>query len=106
MVINSNVFYVASENIVYICWEKVPGLVSYRIYRDGQDVTERIGQQIRPYEFDNDHHTELYKPATRNWLYVKDRDINKLTKYSYKIVGESSRTVETYESLETEVKTE
>jgi hypothetical protein len=61
---------------------------------------------VRPYEFDNDHHTELFKPATRNWLYFKDHSVQGLQHYKYQIVGKGGHTSESYESLPTEVYTE
>jgi hypothetical protein len=107
MVINSNVFYVCSEKINYICWEKINKLQGYRILRDGVEIANSEDNNfVRPYEFDNDHHTELFKPATRNWLYFKDTNIDTLRRYKYQIVGYGGTTSESYESLVTEVYTE
>lgn len=104
--LNSNIFYVQCEKTVYICWEKVNGLSGYTIYRDGVQLADSDTDEfVRPYEFDNDHHTELFKPATRNWLYFKDRTVDGLRHYNYQIVGKGGHTSEKYESLPTEVYT-
>lgn len=105
--IKSNVFYVTSEKTVYVCWEKISGLSGYTIYRNGVELADsETSDFVRPYEFDNDHHTELFKPATRNWLYFKDHSVQGLQHYNYQIVGKGGHTSEIYESLSTEVYTE
>ena len=107
MTIKSNIFYVASEKTIYICWEKIPGLTNYKIFKNGKELIDsESGEFVRPYEFDNDHHTELFKPATRNWLYYKDNSVQTLQKYFYKIYGEGGTTSEEYESIFTEVYTD
>jgi hypothetical protein len=104
--LKSNFFYVQCEKIVYICWEKVSTLSGYTILRDGVVIADSDTDEfVRPYEFDNDHHTELFKPATRNWLYFKDYDIECLRKYKYQVIGKGGTTSEKYESLITEVYT-
>lgn len=107
MVIKSNVFYVTCEKTVYVCWEKVSNLnLQFSIYRNGIEIANSENDDfIRPYEFDNDHHTELFKPATRNWLYFKDHNVQDLQKYQYSIKGNGGTTSEIYESLITEVYT-
>lgn len=118
MTINQNVFYVASEKINYICWEKIPEVKQYDILRDGKLICsyDAENKQIlqserddiavdRPYEFDNDHHTELFKPATRNWLYFKDRAIQSFQKYIYQFIGRGGSTSEEYSAI-TQVYTE
>lgn len=125
-----NIFYVTSENAVYICWEKVNGIDYYVIYKNGEELANGNKELIeendkeddekpvdeddkdkdkeedktkftvftRPYEFDNDHHTELFRPATRNWLYYIDRDVSKFTKYSYRVFGKGGTSSGDYES--------
>lgn len=107
-----NIFYVTSENAVYICWEKINGIDYYVIYKNGEELANGNKELIkendedktkftvftRPYEFDNDHHTELFRPATRNWLYYIDRDVSKFTKYSYRVFGKGGTSSGDYES--------
>lgn len=107
MEIKSNFFYVASEKTVYICWEKISGLKEYHIYRDGIEIANSDDTVFeRPYLFDNDHHTELFKPATRNWLYFKDKSVQDLQRYKYQIMGRGGNTSDKHESLLREVYTE
>lgn len=107
MIINGNVFYVAQEKKVYISWEKINGLTGYEIYRNGKIIaTSEDTDFTRPYEFDNDHHTELFKPATRNWLYFKDDSVHDFQKYQYQIKGIGGTTSDVYESVIIEVYTE
>lgn len=89
MLIKTNVFYVASEKTVYICWEKLNNVKGYKVIRDNEEIANSIDNEfVRPYEFDNDHHTELFKPATRNWLYYKDHNVEDLRHYSYRVESE------------------
>lgn len=105
MNIRANVFYVACEKAVYICWEKINGIEEYRIYRDGIEIANSNDNEfVRPYVFDNDHHTELFKPATRNWLYFMDFYIQDFQAYRYHIEGEGGA-VSLTKSLVTEIKT-
>ena len=107
--IKSNVFYVACEKTVYICWEKINGLSGYTIYKDGNVIADGdTSDFVRPYEFENDFnpYTELFKPATRNWLYVKDNSVQDLQHYKYQIRGKGGHTSEDYSSLPIEVYTE
>ena len=107
--INSNVFYIASEQTVYICWEKINMLSGYTIYRDGEVLADSDTTDFtRPYEFENDFnpYTELFKPATRKWLYFKDNSIQTLKRYRYQIIGKGATTSDKYESPITEVYTE
>lgn len=107
MKIESNVFYVASEKAIYICWKKIESLTGYVIYKNNRELANSEDTNFtRPYEFDNDHHTELFKPATRQWLYFKDYNVSDFQYYNYKIVGKGGSTSEHYESLNTEVYTE
>lgn len=108
MTINSNVFYVTSEKAVYICWEKINGLTGYVIIRDGKELANSETEEfVRPYGFENDFnpYTELFRPATRNWLSFKDTSVNDLQRYHYQIIGKGGTTSESYESLVTEVYT-
>jgi len=107
--INVNAFYSCYENVVYICFEKVPSLEEmpriYNIIRDGKIIATGTGNTIkksddseeskddliRPWEFDDDHHTELFKPDTRNWLCFKDKDFNKQSMYVYEVETEGGR---------------
>ena len=107
--IKSNVFYIACEKTVYICWEKVNGLSGYTIYKDGIELADSDTVDFtRPYEFENDFnpYTELFKPATRNWLYFKDHSVQDLQHYKYQIVGKGGHTSEEHSSLLREVYTE
>ena len=107
MDLKSNFFYIACEKTVYICWEKISGLSGYEVFRDGVKIADSDENEfIRPYEFDNDHHTELYKPATRNWLYFKDHNVQDLQRYKYQVVGKGGTTSNKYESRIIEVYTE
>ena len=112
MEIKSNVFYMAQEKTVYICWEKING-ISYVIKRTDYNGEIEIANSetsnfVRPYEFENDFnpYTELFRPATRNWLYFKDNTVQDLQHYKYQILGEGGTTSEEYKSLPTEVYTE
>jgi hypothetical protein len=107
--IKSNVFYVASEKTIYICWEKVNGVSEYKIYRNGEElISSDTTTFTRPYEFENDFnpHTELFKPATRNWLYFKDNSIEDFKHYMYQIIGEGGGTSEEHKSILTDVYTQ
>ena len=107
MTIKSNVFYVASEKTVYICWEKINGLTGYSIYKNGKELANSEDNEfVRPYEFDNDHHTELFKPATRNWLYFKDKDVHDFQRYKYQVIGKGDIASGVFESMTVEVYTE
>ena len=107
MIINLNAFYVANEKTNYICWEKANSISKYIIMRNDKELANSEDNEfVRPYEFDNDHHTELFKPATRNWLYFKDKDIQDFQHYQYYIIGEGGTTSEAYESRIIEVYTE
>lgn len=99
MKINSNMFYVACEKQVYICIEKIPGLTKYTVYKNGEELANSDDTDFtRPYEFDNDHHTELFKPETRNWIYIKDSNVQDFQRYYYQIKGEGGHTSESYVS--------
>lgn len=91
--INMNAFYVASEEKVYVCFDKLSELeeypISYVLYRNGIQIAAS-SDMSRPWEFDNDHHTELFKPDTRNWLCYKDSDVQKHMKYVYEIRTEDN----------------
>mgnify|MGYP002524204394 CR=1 FL=1 len=107
--LKSNVFYVASEKTVYICWEKASGITEYVIMRNGKEIASSETYDFtRPYEFENDFnpYTELFKPATRNWLYFKDHSVYDFQHYQYQIIGKGGHTSDKYESLITEVYTE
>ena len=107
MHLKGNFFYVASEKTVYICWEKVNSLSGYIILKNGEPIADSdIDEFVRPYEFDNDHHTELFKPATRNWLYFKDHNVQTLQRYSYQVIGKGGTTSNEYKSRIIEVYTE
>ena len=107
--INSNVFYVASEKTVYICWEKINGLTGYTIYRNGVELADSDNIEFtRPYGFENDFnpYTELFKPATRNWLHFKDNTVQDFQRYRYQIKGRGGTTSDNFDSIITEVYTE
>ena len=107
MKIDFNAFYVTNEKTVYLCWKKIDGVTGYTIYRDGNELADSdTNDFVRPYEFDNDHHTELFKPATRNWLYFKDKSIQDLQKYKYQVIAKGSTTSDTPESFIMEVYTD
>lgn len=107
MKINFNAFYVTSEKTVYLCWEKIDGVTGYTIYRDGNEIADSDTTDFtRPYEFDNDHHTELFKPATRKWLYFKDKSVQNLQKYKYQVIAKGETTSDKPESFITEVYTD
>lgn len=88
MDIHMNAFYVASEEKVYVCFDKLPELeeypINYVLFKNGVPIALSDDME-RPWEFDNDHHTEYFKPDTRNWLCYKDSDIHKHTRYIYEI---------------------
>lgn len=109
MLIDSNIFYVSTEKKVYICWQKIDGL-SYRIWKKKPYTDEFIilsegdsNSYKRPRYFDNDHHTELYRPETRNWISFLDDDIQSYQTYEYYIEGYNQTDNQGYESTKTEV---
>ena len=85
--IKLNVFYVTSQKRVYICWEKVPGYIEYKIFKNNKLLIEDNSEFFRPRVFDNDHDTELFKDQTRNWLCYYDSDVQDFQEYTYNIIG-------------------
>jgi hypothetical protein len=61
------------------------------VKRQSDDSEESKDDLIRPWEFDDDHHTELFKPDTRGGLCFKDKDFNKQSKYVYEVETEGGR---------------
>ena len=96
--LKSNMFYSCYEECVYICFEKPYSMseseIKYKLFKDDVLIAEGYGKSLeypedpftRPQEFDNDHHTELYKPDTRNWLCYRDTGVNRNSMYCYKVV--------------------
>lgn len=99
MQIKANVFYCGYDDTIFVCFERVPWLKdyerTYNIIRDGQIIASGNGAKddplIRPWEFDNDHHTELFKPDTRNWLCLKDTTFQRHFTYTYQVETEGGR---------------
>jgi hypothetical protein len=89
MDLKSNFFYVACEKTVYICWEKISGLSGYEVFRDGVKIADSDENEfVRPYEFDNDHHTELFvDQSSHHWLRFRDTDVKNFTHYSYRVTA-------------------
>ena len=88
MKVNANVFYVASENLVYICWEKLNNIDKYVIYKNNNELISGTEEDFkRPRMFDLGHHTELFRPETIHWAFFKDENVEKFQSYDYQITA-------------------
>ena len=89
--IDLKVFYVSSERAVYVVWKKKPLTEEYIVYKNDNIIARTSDPDIdisRPYEFDNDHHTELFvDQSSHHWLRFRDTDVKNFTHYSYRVTA-------------------
>lgn len=91
--IEAHVVNSAYMNNVYVVWEIPWHAVKYILYRNDEiiaetpeEITEETPNPFeRPTIFDHDHHTELFKPGSRNLLCYVDNDIRRYVTYKYQL---------------------
>ena len=97
-VLKANVIYFPYTDKIYITWNKLNDITSYKVYKDSvliaetpKEITEDTPDPfVEPTMFDRNHNTNLFKDNPQNSLMYVDETVVKHKTYSYMIVAERS----------------
>lgn len=68
-------------NTIYIVFDSKEYIDRYELYRDGVKIAD--SGFVRPFMFDHDHHTNLFRKESNHKLMYEDIDVAKFREYSY-----------------------